>query len=181
MMTRAYPRYALMAAPLGFWLLFASIGLGWGGMLGIFYFLRLVPTWAILPCLLGILVGGACISLIAVTALTRRLAVEAPLSCSVFAGLFPLLPPLPVLAVILSNWDHFVSLEELLPLLAAGLLYVLFLLAFCRHSRARKKAAKHEEQPPASTNGRDTAAQGYPRYLGTVVAASVFFCRFARC
>ena len=90
-MTRAYLRYALMAAPLGFWLLFASIGLGWGGMLGIFYFLRLVPTWAILPCLLGILVGGACIPLITVTALTRRMAAEAPLSCSVSAGLLPLL------------------------------------------------------------------------------------------
>ena len=174
-MTRAYLRYALMAAPLGFWLLFASIGLGWGGMLGIFYFLRLVPTWAILPCLLGILVGGACIPLIAVTALTRRMAAEAPLSCSVFAGLFPLLSPLPVLAVILSNRDYLVFLEELLPLLAAGLLYVLFLLAFHRHSRARKTAAKHGEQPPTSTNGKSTAAQGYPRYLGTVVAASVFF------
>ena len=175
MMTREYLRYALMAAILGFWLLFASIGLGWGGMLGIFYFLRLVPMWANLPCLLGILVGGACIPLIAVTALTRRLAVEAPQSCSVFAGLFPLLPPLPVLVVILSNREYFVSLEELLPLLAAGLLYVLFLLAFCRHSRARKKAAEHEERSPASTNGRDTAAQGYPRYLGTVVAAGIFF------
>ena len=112
MMTREYLRYALMAAILGFWLLFASIGLGWGGMLGIFYFLRLVPMWANLPCLLGILVGGACIPLIAVTALTRRLAVEAPQSCSVFAGLFPLLPPLPVLVVILSNREYFVSLEE---------------------------------------------------------------------
>ena len=175
MMTREYLRYALMAAILGFWLLFASIGLGWGGMLGIFYFLRLVPMWANLPCLLGILVGGACIPLIAVTALTRRLAVEAPQSCSVFAGLFPLLPPLPVLAVILSNREYFVSLEELLPLLAAGLLYVLFLLAFRRHCRARKTAAKHKEQSPSSTNGRHTAAQGYPRYLGTVVAAGIFF------
>ena len=96
MMTREYLRYALMAAALGFWLVLVSVG----GMVGLYCLLGSLPRDSYFFVLLigCIFMGGHYFPLIGVTELGSRLAAKAPLSCSVSAGLLPLLPAISALA-----------------------------------------------------------------------------------
>ena len=186
MMTRAYLRYALMAAALGFWLVLVSVG----GMVGLYCLLGSLPRDSYFFVLLigCIFMGGHYFPLIGVTELGSRLAAKAPLSCSVSAGLLPLLPAILALAFLPAELGRVPSpfsipFEELRMLqylrIGAGLLYALFLLAFCFSSHARKKTAGHgEEERPADASDTGTAAQASRRYLSAAVAVSICFLPF---
>ena len=186
MMTRGYLRYALMATALGFCVLIMSAG----GMMGLHYLLCLLPSSSYLSLLLlcCIFMGSACCLLLAVTKLGSWLAAKAPLSCSVSAGLLPLLPALSALAFLPADLSirpipFFLLFDELDMLqylrIAAGLLYALFLLAFCLCHRARKRTKKYgEEERSAAASGTGTMARAYRRYLVAAVAVSVIFLPF---
>ena len=183
MMTRAYLRYALMAAALGFWLVLVSVG----GMVGLYCLLGSLPRDSYFFVLLigCIFMGGHYFPLIGVTELGSRLAAKAPPSCSVSAGLLPLLPAILALAFLPAELGRMPSpfsipFEELRMLqylrIGAGLLYALFLLAFCFSSHTRKKTAGHgEEERPADASDTGTAAQASRRYLSAAVAVSICF------
>ncbi|WP_297229755.1 substrate-binding domain-containing protein, partial [uncultured Desulfovibrio sp.] len=181
MMTRTYPRYALMTAALGFWLLCVSIGGVWGGLeVGVSCLFKLfaVSIWSPLAYLLafGLLILYTSISFVA--SLGRRLAAEAPRGCSVSALLLPPLLPLLMLAFIPPATEELSSLlqhpwsepHKLLLLFAVALLYAVFLLAFCFHSHARKKAEGRDgEERPTDDDGARTAW-----YQTATVTVSVF-------
>lgn len=187
MMTREYLRYALMAAALGFCVFILSAG----GMLILpslcIFTLRFRPDnffVALLAICCGY-IGGPCCLLLAVTKLGSRLAAKTPLSCSVSAGLLPLLPAISALVFLpagLGMYPNpyallFNELDMLQYLrITAGLLYALFLLAFCLSLRARKRTEKHgEEERSAAASGTGTMARAYHRYLVAAAAVSVIF------
>ena len=185
MMTREYPRYALMAAALGFWIVLVSVG----GMVGLYCLMGSLPSHSYFFVLHGcIFVGGHYFPLIGVAELGSRLAAKAPPSCSVSAGLLPLLPAILALAFlpaelarVPSPFAIFSGNLYMLQYLRTGacLLYALFLLAFCFSSHARKKTVAHgEEERPAAASDAGTAAQAYRRYLVAAVAVSIYFLPF---
>lgn len=187
MMTREYLRYALMAAALGFGVLIMSAG----GMmilpgLFIFPFLFLPNSFFIaLPAICCGYIGAPCCLLLVVTKLGSRLAAKAPLSCSVSAGLLPLLIAIPALAFLPAELglyaNYYMILFDKLNTLhylriTAGLLYALFLLAFCLSLRARKRMEKHgKEERPAAASDTGTMARAYRRYLVAAAVVSVIF------
>ncbi|WP_300786792.1 hypothetical protein [uncultured Desulfovibrio sp.] len=186
-MTREYLRYALMAAALGFCVLIMSAG----GMVILpilfispFTFLPDDFFFVLLALCCGY-IGGPCCLLLAVSKLGSWLAAKAPLSCSASAGLLPLLPAIAILAFLPAGLGMypapymllFNELDMLQYLrITAGLLYALFLLAFCLSHRARKRTEKHgEEERPTAASGTGTMAQAYRRYLVAAAAVSVIF------
>ena len=185
MTTRTYPRYALMAAALGFWLLCVSIGGVWGGLevgVNCLFNLFAASIWCPLVYIevFGLFILFTSISFVA--ALGRRLATEAPRGCSVSALLLPLLLPLLMLAFIPPATEKLRSLLEgqwarpfdLLLLLAVALLYAGFLLAFCFHSHARKRAEGRDGEERPAANDETKTAGTYPQYQISAVTVSVF-------
>ena len=189
MMTREYLRYALMAAALGFGVLIMIVG----GMLILpclfispFRFLPDNFFITLLAICCGFIGGPYCL-LLAVTKLGSWLAAKTPLSCSVSAGLLPLLIATPALAFLPAGLGVLPSrlpftfkdldmLDFLLlsACLLAGLLYALFLLAFSLSHRARKGTEMHGEgERSAAASDTGTMARAYRRYL---VAAGVDSC-----
>ncbi len=187
MMTREYLRYALKTAALGFGVLIMSaVGMVILPCLFIFPSLFLADDFFIaLPVICCDYIGGPCCLLLVVTKLGSRLAAKAPLSCSVSAGLLPLLPAISALAFLPAGLgmypNPYVLLFNELDMLhylriTTGLLYALFLLAFSLSHRARKRTEKHgEEERPAAASGTGTMARAYRRYLVAVAAVSVIF------
>ena len=187
MMTREYRRYALKAVALGFCVFILSAG----GMLILpslcLFTLRFHPDnfFVALPAICCGYIGGPCCLLLAVTKLGSRLAAKAPLSCSVSAGLLPLLPAISALAFLPAGLgmypNPYVLLFNELDMLqylriTTGLLYALFLLAFSLSHRARKGTEMHGEgERPAAASGTGTMARAYRRYLVAAAAVSVIF------
>ena len=191
MMTREYLRYALMAAALGFGVLIMIVG----GMLILpclfispFRFLPDNFFITLLAICCGFIGGPYCL-LLAVTKLGSWLAAKTPLSCSVSAGLLPLLIATPALAFLPAGLGVLPSrlpftfkdldmLDFLLlsACLLAGLLYALFLLAFCLCHRARKWTEMHGEgERSAAASDTGTMARAYRRYLVAAVVVSILF------
>ena len=187
MMAREYLRYALMAAALGFCVFILSAG----GMLILpslcIFTLRLRPDnfFVALVAICCGYIGGPCCLLLAVTKLGSRLAAKVPLSCSVSAGLLPLLPAISALAFLPAGLgmypNPYVLLFNELDMLqylriTTALLYALFLLAFSLSYRARKRTEMHGEgERPAAARDTGTMAQAYRRYLVAAAAVSVIF------
>ena len=187
MMTREYRRYALKAVALGFCVFILSAG----GMLILpslcLFTLRFHPDnfFVALPAICCGYIGGPCCLLLAVTKLGSRLAAKAPLSCSVSAGLLPLLPAISALAFLPAGLgmypNPYVLLFNELDMLqylriTTGLLYALFLLAFSLSHRARKGTEMHGEgERPAAASGTGTMARAYRRYLVAAVVVSILF------
>ena len=180
MTTRTYPRYALMAAALGFWLLCVSIGGVWGGLeVGVNCLFNLFAASIWFPLVyvevFGLFILFTSISFVA--ALGRGLAAEAPRGCSVSALLLPPLLPLLMLAFIPPATEKLRSLLQppwarpfdLLLLFAIALLYAGFLLAFRFHSHARKRAEGRDGEERPTDGGTRTVW-----YQIAAVTVSVF-------